>query len=108
MSQLALLLQVFLFTARIWRSIAAINQGHSPHPRALPLELVRVFTFTLFAGEIPRRASQFSPLKMIAPECQPVFMPIAPPLWVVSRGFHSFNKRGSENADRSPRAFFTE
>jgi hypothetical protein len=90
----------------------AVNCGDQPwgtlRTPAIPLEVGRIFTFTLFAWEIPRRASQFSPLKMIAPECQSVFMLIAPPLWVVSGGFYFFNKRGSENADRSPRAFFTE
>jgi hypothetical protein len=108
MSQLALLLQVFF----IHGPDLAINCGdqlwgnlRTPRPA---VGTCAHFTFTLFAREIPRRASQFSPLKMIVSECQPVFVPIAPPLWVVSRGFYFFNKRGSENADRSPRAFFTE
>jgi hypothetical protein len=62
MSQLALLLQGFLFTARIWRSIAAINHGAISAPPRPAVGTCARFTFTLFAWQMPRRASQFPPL----------------------------------------------
>jgi hypothetical protein len=65
MSQLALLLQVFLFTARIWQSIAAINHGAISAPPRAAVGTCARFTFTLFAWQMPRRASQFSPLKNV-------------------------------------------
>jgi hypothetical protein len=74
--------------------------GQSPHPCAIPLELVRILRLSFFAWEIPRRTSQFSPLNNDSAGMSACF-------YVDCITFMGGFKR-SENADRSPRAFFTE